>query len=157
GTVVGTRNGMKGDRELLFVGGAANHAAKTVGPTGCLRVTERIFDALPDNLRELCNEVRGAEGVYQIGRVDHNELDQLLEDWDDRWNRDHSQLHLAEDRRQFPLKEIAYGSADVIIDPDALSIRNSKLVLAASIFGDITGFTDYIDSTQSYDELIKAI
>jgi len=53
GDVIGTRNGHRGDRELLCLGAPANYAAKIIGTWGSLRVDDRVYDALPGDLRDL--------------------------------------------------------------------------------------------------------
>lgn len=47
GDAIGTRNGRRNDRELLFLGTCANYAAKIIGSVGRLRVSKAIYDALP--------------------------------------------------------------------------------------------------------------
>ena len=56
GDTVGTQNGVEGDRELLFLGGPANRAAKTLGDARSDRVTKAVFDALPSDLQAICIE-----------------------------------------------------------------------------------------------------
>jgi class 3 adenylate cyclase len=45
----------------------------------------------------------------------------------------------------------------VLIDLDSLSIWNNKRVLAASIFGDVTGFTAYIDRAETDEKKREAL
>jgi hypothetical protein len=59
GNAIGTKNGMDGDRELLFLGAPANYAAKIIGAPGQIRATEGIFSALPERLRRLCHGMKG--------------------------------------------------------------------------------------------------
>jgi len=149
GDVIGTRNGHRGDRELLFLGAPANYAAKIIGTWGSLRVDDRVYDALPGDLRDLCISVRDA--VYRIETPGPGELDDLLERFDIAWDLDASADRVRADKEAFPLKDIECSDADVLIDLDQLSIRNNKRVLAASLFADIAGFTRYIDDAQTND------
>lgn len=155
GDVIGTRNGQRSDRELLFVGAPANYAAKVVGTSGSLRLTSDIYDALPDDLQELCWEF--SDGVYQIRAMNTDELDDLLGDYGIKWNVEASEQRVKADKDAFPLKDIAYSSANSLIDLDTLSIKNNKRVTAASLFGDITGFTAYIDSAETTEEQRTAL
>lgn len=157
GTVVGTKNGTQGDRELLFLGAPANYAAKMISSAGRLRLSQSIYDALPDSIRKLCNEVEGLDGIHQLAKVTSDELDDLLEDHGIDWSREKSADRIADDKRRFPLKDISYGSAEVLINPDSLSINNNKRVLGASIFGDVAGFTDYIDKAETEDQKKAAL
>jgi len=47
GTAIATRNGTIGDRELLFLGSPANHAAKIISSVGGIRMTAAVKDLLP--------------------------------------------------------------------------------------------------------------
>lgn len=156
GDAVGTRNGKRNDRELLFLGACANYAAKIISSAGRLRVSQAIYDALPDDLRELCGET-DEEEIYQINTVTQTKLDELLEKYEIGWDREKSRERVDDDKRAHPLKDIDYSSATELIDLDALSIWKNKRVLGASIFGDITGFTAYIDKAETDEEKRKAL
>jgi class 3 adenylate cyclase len=155
GDAIGTRNGRRNDRELLFLGNCANYAAKIISSAGRLRISKATYDALQDDLRELCEKVD--DEVYQLNSVSQSKLDELLEKYKIEWDREKSQERIDEDKRAHPLKDIEYSSANALIDLDSLSIWNNKRVLAVSIFGDITGFTAYIDSAETDDEKRKAL
>lgn len=155
GDAVGTRNGRRNDRELLFLGACANYPAKIISSAGRLRITKTLHDALPEELQELCAEIN--DDIYQINSVSRQKLDELLEEYGLDWDREASRERVVEDKRNHPLKDITYSSANELIDLDSLSIRNNKRVLAASIFGDITGFTAYIDSTKTEDDKREAL
>lgn len=155
GSVIGTRNGRKSDRELLFLGAPANYAAKIISSSGQLRLTKSIFDALPENLRELCEDK--GEDVYQVSAISQSDLDNLLEEYEIAWDRKKSEDRIKDDKAGFPLKDITYSSANTLIDLDSLSINNNKRVLAASVFGDLSGFTSYIDAAETEDEKKKAL
>jgi class 3 adenylate cyclase len=156
GDTVGTQNGVEGDRELLFLGGPANRAAKTLGDARSDRVTKAIFDALPSDLQAICVETDDP-GVYALAQVPQSELDELCAEHDVAWNREDSRQRLDDDRKQFPLSEISIESADVLIDLDLLSIRKSKRVSAASLFADLTGFTAYIERACNADKQKEAL
>lgn len=155
GSAIGTSNGMRGDRELLFLGAPANHAAKIIDSPGRLRLTRNIYDALPDDLREICTEVD--EDLYQLKSISSLDLDDLLTTHKLIWKRDTCAKNIEEDKKRFPLKDITYSSADVLIDWDCLSVFNNKRVSAASIFADISGFTAYIDAATNEWEKIAAL
>lgn len=156
GDSIGTRNGARNDRELLFLGACANYAAKIISSAGRLRLAKAVYDALPDDLRELCAETDEG-GVYQINAVPQKRLDELLEEYGIGWDRGKSRERVDQDKRDHPLKDIDYSSANELIDLDSLSIWNNKRVLAASIFGDITGFTAYIDRAEADEDKRKAL
>jgi hypothetical protein len=150
GSVIGTRNGMKGDRELLFLGDPANHAAKILD-TG-LRLTRHLYGCLPVELKAFCEVVDGEPGVYRIATVGKDDVITLAAKYGVRWSRTSAERRVADDVEQFPLKDIQYSSATQIIDFDSLSVFNNKAVLAASIFADISGFTAFIASCTTEDQ-----
>src|SRR6202008_2895239 len=63
GRCVATRNGAGGDQELLFLGGAANHAAKLLQSSG-VRMTARVCDLLPEALQDVVQDVD--DGTFRI-------------------------------------------------------------------------------------------
>lgn len=156
GDAIGTRNGRRNDRELLFLGACANYAAKIISSAGRLRISKEMYDALPEDLRELCAKTDNEE-IFQINALSQKELDGLLEKYDIKWDREKSEERVKEDKRNHPLKDIDYSTANELIDLDSLSIWKNKRVLAASIFGDVTGFTAYIDRAETDEEKRKAL
>jgi class 3 adenylate cyclase len=159
GTAIGTRNGMNGDRELLFLGSPANYAAKIISTSGRLRLTQRVYDALPPALQDLCTAIEDSpfDDIYQLAFVSSADLDILLGDAGITWDRDASRERIVHDKRSFPLSEISYSSANTLIDLDALSIRNNKRVLAASLFADVAGFTAYIERAEDSGTTAEAL
>jgi class 3 adenylate cyclase len=158
GDVIGTQNGVRGDRELLFVGAAANYAAKIIGPIGTLRITAAIYEALPDDLRTLATEVENTDGEeYQLESISKSDLDDLCEAYGIDWDREASGERIDADLEKYPLKDIYFGDAEVLIDIDALSITNSKRVFAACVFADVSGFTGYVDDAETDEEKEEAL
>src|SRR6185369_13345766 len=155
GYSIGTRNGRNGDRELLFLGPCANYAAKIISSDGRLRITTDLYEELPVDLQEICTKID--DDVYQINAITQKRLDELLAEYKIKWDREASAERIADDKRSFPLKDIEYSSANTLIDIDALSIRNNKKVMGASIFGDIAGFTAYIDSAETDEKKREAL
>lgn len=155
GDVTGTRNGSRNDRELLFLGAPANYAAKIINDAGQLRITKELFDALPEKLQGYCDEIN--DDVYQIQNISQSTLDDLLEEYDIPWDREASEKRIKDDKRDYPLVDIKYSSAKTLIDIDSLGINNNKRVNAASIYGDITGFTAYIDGAETEDKKKEAL
>ena len=155
GSAIGTKNGHKGDRELLFLGVPANYAAKILTGTDSLRVTTAVYEVLPETLKAYFTAVEDDRlhvTVYEIGDISTEEMDQLLSEHDIDWDRAASLQRLKDDKLIYPLNRIEYSDAEIQIDIDALGITNNKRVLAASVFGDVSGFTQYIDRTVGEDD-----
>src|SRR6266700_4982302 len=155
GNAIGTMDGINGDRELLFLGAPANHAAKIISSSHRLRLTQQVYDALPDELRAICFQTD--DGPYQVRPVTSDDLDELLKAHGLTWNRNVSARHVEDDKDRFALEDIDYSSAEDLIEVDDLSIFNSKRVLGASIFADVSGFTRYIDAATSDEEKQEAL
>jgi class 3 adenylate cyclase len=155
GNAIGTMDGINGDRELLFIGSPANHAAKILSSAQRLRLTKNVYDGLPDDLRGLCFKID--EDSYQLRHVCSNDLDELLTAHKLTWKREASAAHIENDKERFPLDRINYSSAEMPIDLDMLSIFNNKRVLAASLFADVSGFTRYVDAATSEEDQQAAL
>jgi class 3 adenylate cyclase len=143
GTAIGTQNGTAGERELLFLGAPANYAAKVLG-TG-LRLCKDAYEALPADLKEVCEEVSGENDVFRIKALAADVVDTLMDLHGFEWDRTEFAKRVEGDIDGLPLKEVEYSEAKELIDFESLSARNNKRVTAASIFADVTGFTKYID------------
>jgi class 3 adenylate cyclase len=161
GSAIGTRNGMRGDRELLFLGAPANYAAKIIGPAGTLRISEEVFNELPPTMAELCvlSPTTDYDGntLFDVLDTTSEEVVQLCTDLQICWDPEQSLARLESDIRQFPLSSIEVGRADVLIDLDALGITNSKRVTAASLFADVAGFTRYVDRQTTEEAKERAL
>lgn len=156
GDAIGTQNGTRGDRELLFLGDPANHAAKIIRGNGALRVTNRVYDVLPEVLQDLCTAV-GDGSDYRLAMLTPNELDEVLDDLEVVWDREKSAERVESDKQRFPLKVISYSGATESIALDTLGITNSKRVEAASVFADVSGFTRYIENATTAAEQEDAL
>jgi hypothetical protein len=123
GNAIGTKNGHRGDRELLFLGAPANYAAKILTGTGALRVTSEIYDALPEALQDYFDAVeddRLGVPVYDMGSVSTEDLDASLNAYGITWDRAASLQRIRDDKANYPLNKIEYSDAEVLIDMDSL-------------------------------------
>lgn len=155
GESIGTRNGTQGDRELLFLGAPANYAAKLLTTGSERRLTKAVKDLLPKDLAGFVED--DPEGGLRLRRPSSDELAKILETYKIDWSADASAKRIAEDRNAFPASKAALSGAEDKIDFDELSFYNSKLVEAASLYGDVSGFTAYIDRAKTTDEQKKAL
>src|SRR5258708_30120249 len=106
GDAIGTMDGISGDRELLFVGAPANHAAKIISTTNRLRLTQQVYKVLPDDLRAICFQT--IDGPYQVLPVPSDDLDALLMVHGLTWNRDECARQVEAEKESFPLEQIVY-------------------------------------------------
>lgn len=155
GLAIGTRNGTAGDRELLFIGSPANKAAKLLPEGSARRLTKNILDFLPASLSE---HVSADDfGNYALARPSADDFEALLDEFEIDWSEEESRQRVADDKREFPLSEIELSGARVKINFDDLSIRNSKKVLAASSYADVSGFTAFVEAAETDDEKSEAL
>lgn len=153
GDTIATKNNVRGDRELLFLGKPANRAAKIL--SSGIAITEELADALPTEWAGYLRE-RG-EGVLEL-ELPSDLLEKLVEDKDWGWSREQCKQRLDEALEKFPAGCTGISGAAGNIDKSRLSLSNSKRVTGISIFADVDGFTDYVDQASSIDEdLVTAV
>ncbi len=149
GSAVATKNGTRGDRELLFLGNAANKAAKIVPAAGNrIAATRSVLSLIEDDLADL---------LQANDRTMTDIRDALAASGSD-WQDDVSFERMKEAVEAIPLKDISISGATARIDKSRLSIRNNKRVVAASVFGDVAGFTPLIagaEDEEQYKQLIQ--
>jgi class 3 adenylate cyclase len=89
--------------------------------------------------------------------VSTEDLDASLKAYGITWDRAASLQRIKDDKAIYPLNQIEYSDAEVLIDMDSLGIKNNKRVLAASVFGDVSGFTAYIDKAAAENDAKAAL
>jgi hypothetical protein len=152
GDTVATKNNLRGDRELLFLGRAANMAAKIIDE-GIL-VTEEAADAIPADLAGYLIETPSG---YELDLPD-DELDALIEDQGWAWSLEGSRTRVEEAMEACPSDRVKVSAAQGEIDKTELGLANSKQVTGVSFFADVDGFTAYVDEAAATDEdLVEAI
>jgi class 3 adenylate cyclase len=146
GQTVGTRGGVRGDSELLFLGNAANRPAKLLG-SAQLTVTTRLEDAIGDDLDYETDETSDADGLSV--RLRRAEFGAALEHDGILWTLTESSGRVADELEKWPRERFKVSGATTLIDPNALSRSGSKLVTAAVILSDIDGFSSYIEKAEN--------
>jgi class 3 adenylate cyclase len=149
GETVGTRGGAGGDSELLFLGSAANRAAKLLG-TRKVIVSARLYDALDDVLVLTAEEIDGG-GAWALS-MSNDEHDEAVKKYGFDWSIDKSTKRLTNDLESWPPERCRVGSATETVTFDTLGRSNSKLIDAAVLIADIDGFSDYIESLEDDEE-----
>ena len=149
-----TKDGVAGDRELLFLGNPANRAAKIVRDRG-LRLTSEVADLLPDDLVDLLVETAD-EGIFSF-RVAPERLEELSAAHDFSWSREGSRSRLTKTADGCSADAVTIYDASVEIDKTKLGLSNSKRVEAVSLFADVDGFTAYIEDADTSGTLPEAV
>ena len=140
GLVVGTKNGVGGDREMLFVGNAANQAAKIIGGSKTLYLSAALYELLPEIMQASCT---AAGAKYRIN-LSHGDFDAAVADEGVPYSRESFAKLVQDERSSIKLDEIEYSDAYVPVNFSGLSVYNNKRVKGATIFADLSGFTAYV-------------
>ncbi len=148
GKALGTRNGQRGDRELLFLGSPANQAAKLLPSGRDRRLTPRVYDLLPADLQELASDDGDANS---LSRPSSTRLAELLAKYKIDWSEEAAKKRLDDDKKALPLNEIELAGARTLIAFDDLTPRKSKYVLGATVYADVSGFTAYVEGAKDRD------
>ena len=138
GATLATRSGSHGDSELLFIGDAANHGAKAIHQGVRLQVTEALVDQLDDEFDATITAV--GDGLFKL-EMDQSAVEAVVDKYKLGWSLDASRKRIEDDLEATPLEKVGVSKASATIDKDRLSLANSKLNDAGTLFGDIDGFT----------------
>ncbi len=145
--------GARGNRELISIGSAANHAAKILGAPNTVTVTADLWSALSEEHRKVFAE----DG-------DNYKLDWLLAGAGTvsaegfQWSAEDSAKRMQESVDALPLSEIESHGAQSRINLGELGPKHFKTCMAGTVFVDIDGYTALIDSKMhDADELKKAV
>jgi class 3 adenylate cyclase len=152
GKALAVNNGRRGHREPLFLGEAANHAAKRAGGGTATGIY-------------LTNEARKAIGLKEAANVDTTPLsaaeieisqkeaklavtaDQIVNEWTD-------------DLKNNPIGTFEFKGHTppfATLDIEDLSVNNSRRQEAATVYGDLDGFTTYVGSNIGTDAGAKHV
>lgn len=158
GEAIGTRNGAHGDRELLFLGRPANHAAKLLSAGSRRRLTADVYFAASDDALGFIEEEPDDDvDGYRLVRPTPAWLQTFLDGLGIDWSPDACRERFKADKEAFPAASAGVHATTERIDFDSLSYTNSKVVDGATLYGDVSGFTAYIDGATSEDDRKKAL
>lgn len=153
GGVIATKNGVGGDRELLFLGTAANQAAHILQETG-VRISEAVADLLPDWFADHVT----ASGEHYLVTLTVEQVEDQIAAGGWTWTLGGSRERLVEAADKFPVGCAKISTPQVKIDKADLSVSNTKRVIGASVFADVDGFTAYIEEAKASDpDLAEAV
>lgn len=154
GRCLAVRNGTRGDRELLFLGNAANRAAKLlVNPVDGVYLGEVARAALGDDFRSKESQPLSAAQIQSCRTISGVSLDvaKLVTLWE-------------AEQKQTPLAEFVFTRPTPplsSLDLDELTPKNSRRIEAAAIMADVDGFSAYIAGQMSDDvgagEAVRAL
>ena len=118
--------GVRGDRELISVGSAANHAAKILGSRNALVITERVWKLLSQDQRKFFSK---NESNYHLDWASIEDAEKLLSENGFAWTADGSAAKMQTTIASLPLKDIDSQEAKVRIDLGPLAQRISNAAM----------------------------
>jgi class 3 adenylate cyclase len=148
-----TKDGVKGDRELLFLGNPANQAAKIIWAG--LRITSNVVDALPDDLLSYVTDA--ADGSTYLFSAGAATLEGLCESHDYEWTRQKTIARMEDDAEAIPEGSVTVIESMGSIDKSRLGVSGTKRTFGVSLFADIDGFTRYVEEADEHDDLDEAV
>lgn len=146
GKALAVNNGRRGHREPLFLGPPANYAAKRSGggPEAGIFLTNeaRKVIGLPeardvDATPLTASEIAASQNAARLGVT----VDSIVNEW-------------AEDLKNNPIGDFVFSGHTPpfsTLDIEALSVKNSRRQDAATIYGDLDGFTAYVGANIGTD------
>lgn len=151
--------GKHGERELISLGSCANLAAKILGGTDTIHVTEDVFVLLPDDLREYFRKSSAVAGVqiYRARGLRWSRCPDLAEDLGVSWDEHKWRKKTEQYRDELPLDQIEISDATALIELDLLTERNCKRTAAVAVFADLDGFTRYVQEAEDNEKVISLI
>ena len=149
--------GVRGDRELISIGNAANTAAKIlVGGDDAITIGSALYDYLNEDDRALF-EASGTNYRLDCATTEED-LEAIIREIDVDWTLKSSIKRLQDEKDVLPLTDISIEEAREVIDITILGKTRAKIVAAASIFVDIDGYTSLVESLDGdQDKLAEAV
>jgi class 3 adenylate cyclase len=148
--------GVRGDRELISIGNAANNAAKIMrGGDHAITVGKNLYDHLDDEKQGWFFKCGKS---YRLNCADVEDIDSLVKEEGFKWSTASSANKFQEGKDALPLADIAVEDAREQIALERLSPTCAKRVPAASVFVDIDGYTKLVsDLDGDTEELARAV
>jgi class 3 adenylate cyclase len=134
--------GARGERELISVGGAANHAAKILNDIRPIIISSALYSSLHQARQKLFT---ASGNVYALDFASIPDAEQLLKDEGYGWDAQRSSERMERTRDELSLDDINCSEAQVRIDFGSLGPKTMKICSGASLFIDIDGYTAAID------------
>jgi class 3 adenylate cyclase len=160
GMTIATSNGLRNDRELLFIGSAANYAAKIIDQSDEYpRITQRIYHALPKEIQNLCHPAGTLLNtpLYVLRIPERGMFAKLLHSYGIKWRPEDRIQHLLQEKQRLSLAPITTHAEAPLVDLNELSILNNRRVFAASLFADVSGFTRYVAEAEKNGTQAQAL
>jgi class 3 adenylate cyclase len=151
--------GFHGDRERICLGTPANLAAKVLGLGNSIRITGEVYAQLPKDLADRFtkkDDVAGA-AVYEAKGLRWDSEPDLAKSLGVTWKSEKWKKKTEDYRDELPLADMEVRWAEVTIDLDSLTERNSRRTDAIAIYADLDGFTKYVQEAEQDDAVVSLV
>lgn len=151
--------GFHGDRERICLGTPANLAAKILGPGNTVRITAEVYSLLTKELADCFAEIDDVAGatVYEAKSLRWDTKPDLAKALGVTWKADKWKKTTESYRDELVLDAMEVRWADVMIDIESLTERNSRRTDAAAIYADLDGFTKYVQEAEKDDAVVSLV
>jgi class 3 adenylate cyclase len=159
GTSLIANIGMTGEREVISLGSCANLAAKVLGTSDTITVTQDVYIVLPDDLKEQFKKSAVISGVqsYRAKGLRWSRHPELVDDLGVSWDEDKWRKKTEQYRDELPLDQIEISEATTLIDLNLLTERNCKRTAAVAVYADLDGFTRYVQEAEDNEKVVSLI
>jgi class 3 adenylate cyclase len=152
--------GLRGERERLSLGTPANLAAKVLGLGNTIRITPEVYKLLPKSLMDHftnCEKQVAGSDVYEAKALQWSTHPDLAKSLEVKWDAAKWKKRTEERRDELPLDKMDVSWAEVLIDVEFLTERNSKRTDAIAIYADLDGFTRYVQEAEQDDKVVSLV
>jgi class 3 adenylate cyclase len=159
GTSLIANIGFHGDRERICLGTPANLAAKVLGPGNTIRMTGEVYKQLPEELKPHFTQVDDVAGssVYEAKGLRWDIEPDLATSLGVTWKAEKWKKSTEDYRDELPLDQMDVRWAEVKIDIDALTERNSRRTDAIALYADLDGFTKYVQEAEKDNAVVSLV
>lgn len=151
--------GFRGERELISLGTCANLGAKVLDGVNTITITDTVYGLLPATLQKHFKRAEIIAGVltYRATGLRWSAYPQLAQELGVNFDAEKLTQQTEEYRAALPLAEMDISDAEVLIDVEKLSERNSKKTSAVALYADLDGFTKYVQQAEEDEEIVSLV
>jgi len=151
--------GFHGDRERICLGTPANLAAKILGPGNTIRITAEVYNQLPKELADCFVKIDDIveATVYEAKSLRWDTKPELAKYLGVTWKAEKWKKITESYRDDLPLDDMEVRWAEVKIDLESLTERNSRRTDAVALYADLDGFTKYVQEAEQDDAVVSLV
>lgn len=151
--------GFHGERELISLGSCANLGAKVLDGVDTITITDDVYVLLPETLQKQFKKADKVASVltHRATGLRWSTHPKLAQELAIDFDAETLTRRTEEYRDALPLAEMDLSDAEVLIDLEKLSERNSKKTSAVTLYTDLDGFTKYVQQAEKDEEVVSLV